>query len=231
MRVLAIQHIDCEPLGSLESLLSGMGATIEYIRPYSDEPLPGRLSEWDAAVILGGPMAVYDDNVSWMAGELELVAAAIGADMPLLGICLGSQIVAAAAGARVYAGTEREIGWSNVELYADAEADPLFSRLPRQLPVFQLHGDSFDLPDGAVRLAGSPAYENQAFRIGRNVYGLQFHVELTPDLARTWARVYQDYMAGAGAGRDDILYDLEARCQALQPSVDSICHWLMGLSG
>lgn len=230
MRLLAIQHIDCEPLGSLESILSGRGATIEYVRPCNDEPLPERLSDWDAAVILGGPMAVYDDNISWMAGELELVAAAIVDDLPLLGICLGSQIVAAAAGARVYAGTEREAGWSSVELSAAAETDPLFSGLPRQLPVFQLHGDSFDLPDGAVHLAGSPAYNNQAFRIGTHVYGLQFHVELTPDLGRTWARVYQDYIAGAGVDADGMLDDLEARCLTLQPSVNAICHWLTGLS-
>lgn len=231
MRVLAIQHIDCEPLGSLESVLSGMGAVIEYVRPHAGEPLPARLAAWDAAVILGGPMAVYADDVPFMDRELELVAGAIRDELPLLGICLGSQIIAAAAGARVFAGTEREIGWSEVQLSAAAEADPLLAGLPRQLSVFQLHGDSFELPEGALHLAGSPAYENQAFRIGANAYGLQFHVEVTPELARTWADEYRDYMAAAGSDRDLILDGLETKCLALQPSVDSICHWLMEVSG
>ncbi len=227
MRILAIQNIGCEPLGTLEDILASGGARIEYRHPYRGEPLPSRLDRWEAAILLGGPMAVHENRPPFIADEVGLAAAAIHDDMPLLGICLGSQIIAAAAGARVYAGTEREVGWSEVRLTKAAASDPVFSALPRQLPVFQLHGDSFDLPEGAVHLASSPVYDNQAFRLGTSAYGLQFHVEVNRELARTWTHEYGDYAAAAGVSRESLLAGLDSRCRALLPAVDAVGRWLL----
>jgi GMP synthase (glutamine-hydrolysing) len=106
--------------------------------------------------------------------------------MPILGICLGSQLLARALGSRVYANRIREIGWYDLELSPSASKDPLFGNVPRQTSVFQWHGDTFDLPAGAVQLARSAQCENQAFRFGRSAYGLQFHLEVTADIIENW---------------------------------------------
>ncbi len=230
MRVLAIQHIDCEPLGSLETALMDAGATVDYLRPLAGDTLPATLAPWDAAVILGGPMSVYDGGLSSLEGEVRLVREAVETGTPLLGICLGSQVIAHAGGGRVYAGEVREAGWSQVELTAAAAGDPLFGGLPRRLRVFQLHGDTFELPRGAVRLAGNEHYPNQAFRLGDCVYGLQFHLEVTPALVREWADFYRDYIAGA-AGSPDVLAELEARCAALAPAAARAAAVLLGRDG
>jgi len=216
-KVMIIQHVECEPLGSF-SLASERSsssaqnhgeqevASFEYIRPYEGDPVPASLAGRDALIILGGPMAVYDaKNTPHLEEEIALIGKAIAGDVPTLGICLGTQLIAAAAGARVHAGPVKEIGWSSVELTEEATADQLFSGFPSTLPVFQLHGDTFELPPGAVRLAYGPVYENQAFRIGRHVYGLQFHMEVTEELARLWVKEYADYLADAGVDASAII--------------------------
>ncbi len=230
MRALAVQNIECEPMGALEEAFSSRGFQIEYVRAWAGQPVPPEPSGLDAVVILGGPMAVYEGGSAAIDAEIRLAGAAIREDKPLLGICLGSQIIAAAAGARVYAGDIREVGWSEVELTADAASDPLFSAMPSPLPVFQLHGDTFDLPPGAVRLAGGSAYANQAFRIGANVYGLQFHVEVTPELLGEWTRIYADYISGGGIEPRSILKGLETRCRALAPAMAALSRWLERVS-
>ena len=213
-KVMVIQNVDCEPLGRF----SEAEAEFVYIRPFSSDPVPASTEGWDAMVVLGGPMAAYEaGKIPFLADEVELLKLAISRDFPVLGVCLGSQLIAASAGARVYAGPVRELGWASVELTEAAASDALFSGLPREFPVFQLHGDTFDLPDGAVRLAGNQTYVNQAFRIGRSVYGLQFHIEVTPALARSWVTVYEDYLKGGGAPGEAILEGLQTGDEALRP--------------
>ncbi|MFA6001197.1 MAG: gamma-glutamyl-gamma-aminobutyrate hydrolase family protein [Thermoleophilia bacterium] len=216
-KILVIQHIDCEPLSSFSlagkqatdtgrSRESALRANFDHIRAYRGDDVPASLDGWDALIILGGPMAVYDmQEIPYLRDELKLIEKALTADVPTLGICLGAQLIAAAAGARVYAGPVKEIGWSTVELTKAAATDVLFSTLPATFPVFQLHGDTFDLPSGATRLATDPVYENQAFRIGSRVYGLQFHVEVTEELVRLWVREYEDYLGSAGVKGQTIL--------------------------
>ena len=188
MRVLVLQHIACEPPGVYEDVLVERGAAIHRVELDEGEPLPDR-GGFDAIVAMGGPMSVNDDaELPWLADEKRLIAEAVRAGTPFWGACLGVQLLAASLGARVYAGREPEVGLLPVVLTEEAEADPVFAGLPRELLTLQWHGDTFDLPDGAVRLAGSPAYPNQAFRWGR-AYGVQFHLEVSIEMAREWAEV------------------------------------------
>jgi len=213
-RVLVIQNVDCEPLGRFAE----GGADFVYARPYAGEEIPDSLEGWDALIVLGGPMAVYEtESHQFLSRELELLNLAIAEDFPVLGICLGSQLIAAAGGGRVFSGPVREVGWSEIELTAAAASDPLFAGFPDTLTVFQLHGDTFDLPCKAVRLAGNKVYPNQAFRIGQRVYGLQFHIEAFPDLIRDWVEIYRDYISESECDSASTLESTPERGEALRP--------------
>jgi len=175
--VLVLQHIACEPPGVYEDVLRERGATLHRVEVDAGDELPD-WRELDAIVAMGGPMSANDDaELPWLRDEKELVAAAVRAGTPFWGVCLGLQLLAASLGARVYAGEEPEVGVLAVELTEEGRRDPVFAALPPAFPTLQWHGDTFDLPDGAVRLAGSPAYLNQAFRF-ENAYGVQFHLEV-----------------------------------------------------
>jgi GMP synthase-like glutamine amidotransferase len=160
------------------------------------DPLPD-WREFDAIVAMGGPMSVNDDEeLPWLTAEKEAIGAAVRAGTPYWGACLGVQLLAASLGARVYAGHAPEVGILPVRLTDEGRADPVLAGLPVEIPTLQWHGDTFDLPAGAVRLAGSPAYPNQAFRWGRRAYGVQFHLEVSVGMANEWAAVpaYADYL-------------------------------------
>jgi GMP synthase (glutamine-hydrolysing) len=214
VRILVLQHIACEPPGVYEDVLRERGATILRVELDEGEPLPDR-REVDAIVCMGGPMSATDAaQLPWMAEERAFIADAVRDGTPFWGVCLGVQLLAASLGARVYPGPAPEVGVLPVELTHAARADPVFSGLPQELLTLQWHGDTFDLPDAAVRLASSPAYANQAFRVGASAYGLQFHVEVSPALVREWAAVpeYRDALErvlGPGA-LEDLLAHLEA---------------------
>jgi GMP synthase (glutamine-hydrolysing) len=204
MDVLVLQHIACEPPGVYEEVLHERGATLERVEVDEGEPLPDPHG-FDAIVAMGGPMSVNDEAAQpWLRAEKALVAQAVHDGLPFWGVCLGVQLLAASLGARVYAGPEPEVGVLGVELTDEGLADPVFGGLPRVVPALQWHGDTFDLPTGSVRLAGSAAYPNQAFRY-RNAYGVQFHLEVSPAMAREWADVpeYADALErvlGPGGG-------------------------------
>jgi len=184
--LLVLQHIACEPPGVYGDVLDERG--LELVRVELDEgyALPS-WREFDAIIAMGGPMSVNDD-LPWLADEKRLIAEAVRAGTPYWGVCLGVQLLASALDARVYAGGEPEVGVLPIWLTAEGLADPVFAGLPPSFPSLQWHGDTFDLPRGAVRLASSPAYTNQAFRFER-AYGVQFHLEVSPSMAREWADV------------------------------------------
>ena len=188
MRVLVLQHIACEPPGVYEDVLDERGASIHRVELDEGEQLP----DWrgfDAIIGMGGPMSVNDeDELPWLTGEKRLIGDAVRTGTPYWGVCLGVQLLAASLGARVYAGPTPEVGLLPVEITDEGRADPVFAAAPDDLVTLQWHGDTFDLPDGAVRLAGSPAYPNQAFRFAK-AYGVQFHLEVSPEMAREWAEV------------------------------------------
>jgi len=187
--VLVLQHIACEPPGEYEDVLRERGATLHRVELDEGEPLPD-WREFDAIVAMGGPMSVGDeDDHPWLVDEKRAIGEAVRAGVPYWGVCLGVQLLAASLGARVFAGPQPEVGVLPVTLTDAALADPVFASLPPELVTFQWHGDTFELPDGAVLLASSPAYLAQAFRFGKRAYGVQFHLELTSDLADEWAAV------------------------------------------
>ncbi len=145
--------------------------------------------DFDAIVAMGGPMSVNDDaELPWLTDEKLAIGDAVRAGKPYWGVCLGVQLLAASLGAPVYPGETPEVGLLPVELTGEGCADPVFAGYDDRLVTLQWHGDTFDLPDGAIRLASSPAYANQAFRFER-AYGVQFHLEVSAEMAREWAEV------------------------------------------
>lgn len=188
-RVLVLQHIDCEPPGAYEDVLVEAGATLHRVELDAGEPLP----DWrafDGIVAMGGPMSANDEpTLPWLVAEKRLIGEAVRAGTPFWGACLGAQLLAASLGARVYRGPSPEVGLMPVRLASEARQDPVFAGLPDELPTFQWHNETFDLPPGAVLLAGSPLYPAQAFRWGSRAYAVQFHLEVSAAMARQWADV------------------------------------------
>jgi len=176
MKVHVLQHVAFEGLGSIEAWLHAREAAVAYTHFHVSPALPA-LDGIDLVIALGGPMSVNDEAaLPWLRDEKRFIRAAIERGVPVLGICLGAQLIASALGARVYAGVHKEIGWHDIA--ATPATDDCF-RFPARCEVFHWHGETFDLPPGAARLARSAACENQAFQVGANVIGLQFHLETT----------------------------------------------------
>lgn len=191
-KILVFQHVPYEELGTLDSLLRAAGFdihTVEFWRAGATADLEG----FAALIVMGGPMGAYEtDKYPYLAAETKLIEAALKRDLPLLGICLGSQLIAHALGARVYPSGIKEIGWYDLAPTADAENDALLQHLRPAEKVFQWHGDTFDLPQGAVHLASSPLCANQAFRYSENAYALQFHLEIDAQMIDDWLEVPQN---------------------------------------
>lgn len=178
MKALILQHVPFEGPGSIGDWLAARGAEVHTVRLFAGDDLPAPDAA-DLIVAMGGPMSVNDEWFhDWLADEKRFLAAAIAADRAVIGICLGAQLIASALGARVGPCKEREIGWFDVE--AVPARDGCFAFAPRQR-VFHWHGETFELPPGAERLACSQACANQAFQLGERVIGLQFHLETTAD--------------------------------------------------
>ena len=220
MKALVLQHIACEPPGVYEDVLLERGASIHRVELDEGDLLPD-WRDFDLIVAMGGPMSVNDErDHPWLVDEKRLIREAVTAGAGFWGACLGVQLLASSLGARVHAGATPEVGVLPVTLTDEGAADAVLSGLPRELPTLQWHGDTFDLPDGAVRLAGSPAYPNQAFRWGRAAYGVQFHLEVTGGMAREWAQVpaYVDSLERTlGPGSAERLFaDFDAASATMQ---------------
>ncbi len=178
MKVHVFQHVPFEGIGSMSSWLSKRQAAVTYTRFYESPSFP-ELRDLDLVIAMGGPMSVNDEAVfPWLRAEKTFISEAVRRGLPVIGICLGAQLVAGALGAKVRANPDKEIGWFEIE--ATPERDGSF-RFPQKTTVFHWHGETFDLPPGSVRLARSAACENQAFQLGERVVGLQFHLEMTPE--------------------------------------------------
>ncbi len=170
----------------MAQLFADSGKELRVVSLHLGETLPASLGSVEAAVIMGGYMNVYQEKeFPYLADEDRFIKQALRENVPLLGICLGGQLIAKAAGGPVTRAPRSEIGWDTVTLTADGLKDPLFHDLKNPVTVFQWHGDQFALPQNAVLLASSPVC-NQAFRIGNNAYALQFHIEMTEEMIRSW---------------------------------------------
>ena len=180
MQVHYLQHVPFEGLGSIEPWLKSRSAIVTCSKLYETPGLPP-VAELDWLIVLGGPMSADDDRTyPWLTAEKQFIAEAIASGKVALGICLGAQLIARSLGARVYRNRETEIGWFPVYPAPDAGRSPLAPLFSEPLEVFHWHGDTFELPPGAVHLARSAACEHQAFSIGDRVLALQFHLETTP---------------------------------------------------
>ena len=218
-KVLSIQNIEFETLGTLKDLFESDGYQIENIEAQT-EIIPSKADRYKAIVILGGPMAVYD-GMSYIKKEQELIRDAIKNKIPVLGICLGSQIIAQATGGKVYKGSKKEIGWYDVNLSLNGYKDLFKGIKNKTMRVFQWHGDTFDLPSTAVILASSNLYP-QAFKIGSAV-GIQFHLEINREMIQRWIYEYRQEINNENIKPESIysdkkykdIEDLHGRCKVL----------------
>lgn len=177
-------HVPFEGPGVIEDWVGEKGYKLQYIRFYEEFSLPDA-SAVDLLIIMGGPMDVFDYHVHpWMGDEIEWVKEFINSGKPVLGICLGAQIIAAALGEEVYPGPHKEIGWHNLQFFPSLGDYKIFKELPVTRKVFHWHGDTFDIPEEATRIAASQAFPNQGFIYKNKVIALQFHLEVNPDSVR-----------------------------------------------
>ncbi len=195
--VVVIQHVAVEGLGRIGPMLRGAGIDIEWIGP--DSPLPpgsGRVG--DGVIVLGGPMSAYDgDRHPRLRDEMALLEEALASKTPILGICLGSQLLAATLGARVAPSGSLELGWHEVALSAEAEHDALFRGIDGPIMALHWHGDVFELPSGATHLARSHATAQQAFSYGGHAWGLLFHLEAGAAEVRSLATAFPHEVVAA----------------------------------
>jgi GMP synthase-like glutamine amidotransferase len=199
----ALYHVPKETLGLIKTCLDERGFFLTEHRVYEMCQVPAFSPAMDALIIMGGPMNVDETHrYPFLAAEVDLITEVVSSGRPVLGICLGAQLLAKALGARVYPNSVREVGWHPIELLPEAREDRLFSRSPRKVDVLHWHGDTFDLPMGAVHLARSERCVNQAFRWGAVAWGLQFHLEVTPAMVDEWIAGEEDVAYIRGAGED-----------------------------
>lgn len=183
--VLVFQHVPYEGPGLIGDILEGRGVPFRIIETWDDAAFPLSPAGATGVISMGGPMSA-NDHLPALEKEKAFLAECLQRRLPMLGVCLGAQLIASVLGAAVYAGREPEVGWGEVSLSAEGMADPVLGGVADHLPVLHWHGETFDLPEGAVRLASSQVCDNQAFRYGHNVYGLQFHLEATAEMVRDW---------------------------------------------
>ncbi len=189
-RLLVCQHVAHEILGTLDPLLRDAGFRIKYVNFERHPDAEPNLEGYDGLIVLGGPMNVDEvEAYPNLRTEVHLIKQAIDNEMPVLGVCLGSQLLAKALGAKVKKNPEKEIGWYDVSPTSEGNQDPLISNFMQTEKIFQWHGDTFDLPEGAELLASSPLCKHQAFKYGGRVYGFQFHLEVDRPMIERWLKV------------------------------------------
>lgn len=199
--ILIIKHIDIEGPGTLGDFLKEQGEPFSIVELGSGGELPADLKAFKAVVVLGGPMNVDEENVfPFLKPENDFIQKVLKAQVPYLGLCLGSQLLAKAAGARVVKSPVKEIGWYQVQLTPEGEKDPLFKGFRPQDPIYHWHGDMFHVPLNGRLLAEAKGCPHQALRVGKNAYGLQFHVEVTDRSIKEWC---DEYAANDLPGRSE----------------------------
>jgi GMP synthase-like glutamine amidotransferase len=213
---LVLQHLEPEGPYVIAQALETAGVAVDVRAMHTGALLPPDLADVDALVVMGGPMsAVSDDGFAGRRAELGLLADGLRRGLPILGVCLGAQLLALAGGGSVYPGAAGpEIGWAPVELTAAAGDDPLLAGLPAALTVLHWHGDTFDPPPGATALASGARYRHQAFRIGARAWGLQFHLEVDRPAVTAFLDAFGAEARAAGAAPESIAAESEA---ALEP--------------
>jgi GMP synthase-like glutamine amidotransferase len=223
---IVLRHAQAEGLGLLANALRERGIQHRALDVARGEPVPRDVRGLGGLIVLGGPMGAYEqDKHPFLKAESALIEKAITAGRPVLGICLGAQLIAQVLGARVFPGDAgREVGWAPVTLTAPGQDDPLFFGIEPSFTVFHMHGDTYELPPDAENLATSATYEQQAFRWGDVVYGFQFHLEFTESIIGrlTTEADSQRFMTEAGADPKQIVTAAPAHVRALTDTAQRV---------
>ena len=235
-RILVFQHVAAEPLGTLDPLIRRRGHRVKFVNFERSPDAQPKIDRYRGLIVLGGPMNVEDrDQRPHLQTEIAVIGDALAQGKPVLGICLGAQLLAHALGAEVRRHDVSEIGWYDLATTEHGRSDPVLAPLGALAPVFQWHGYSFDLPAGAAHLARTTTCENQAFRYGENAYGFQFHLEMNKPLIERWLNLpsYRDDLIAAGLGRDAdaIRTDTYTRIDAMQDAAHAVFNNFLDLIG
>lgn len=227
--LLALRHAPSHGPGRIAELAAARGVEVRTVDLPEEMPIWPEPEDYSALVVLGGPMSVFDtQRYGWLKDEVRLLRRCMDENIPILGIGLGAQLLAAACGAEVMPGGGKEIGWGEIELRPSARNDRLFKGLPKRFTVFQWHGDTFELPWDSRHLAASERFPHQAFRAGDRWYGLQFHPEVTEGMPQAWAgesAAELERVGGPTVGGD--LGDSDRRIAEMRPLADRILNgWL-----
>lgn len=235
-RILVFKHVAAEPLGTLDALIRARGHRIRFVNFERHPDAEPSLDRYRGLIVLGGPMNVEDQGRRpHLKTELRLIEQALTQNKPVLGICLGAQLLAHALGADVRRHHQPEIGWYDLTTTKAGREDPVLSPLGDVAPVFQWHGRTFDLPDGAQHLARTATCEQQAFRYGSNAYGFQFHLEMDRALIERWLDIpnYRAELEASGLPHDaDAIRTLTGeRIDAMQARADAVFNNFLDLVG
>lgn len=215
--VLAVQHIRCETVGTIADALSERGVSVKTVRIFEGQRLPHGMRESAGLIIMGGPMGAYEqDRYPFLRQEIHLIEEALRQDKPILGVCLGSQLLAAALGAKVTKGQKKEIGWHRIRLTPVAASDRLWAGIKSSFVAYHWHGDVFELPAGAVSLASSDLTLCQAFRYGQHAYGFLFHMEITETMIQEMLKTFSDELQAEGIQDHEILEGAQRHLAPLQ---------------
>ena len=215
-KVWILQHHPAENLGTIAEALEGAALAWQYVRVFNQQPIPRDMKGAGGLIVMGGSETVYQlGRYPYLRDEIALIEAALAAGKPILGVCLGSQLLATALGAQVSRAAHREIGWYPVRLNDAASGDRLLRDLPREFTAAHWHSDKFDLPAGATALASSELTEVQAFRYGANAYGILFHAEMTRAILEALVTEFGEGLKRVGIGGDAIVRNADAHLPEL----------------
>ena len=235
-RILVFQHVAAEPLGTLDPLIRSRGHRIRFANFERDPDFQPNVDRYQGLVVLGGPMNVEDQHARpHLRTELRAIERMLDQGKPVLGICLGAQLLAHALGAPVKRHHTPEIGWYPLHVTDAGREDPVLAPLGERAPVFQWHGQHFEIPRSAVHLARSDTCEQQAFRWGERAYGFQFHLEMDEQLVERWLAnpAYRAELAASGLAHDEntIRAQTKQHIAAMQQQADAVFNNFLDLVG